>query len=119
MKTAFIKKSALAAITAFAMLGASVQSSSALSLCALPCTPGPTVHPTPPHDSGKGEAAAIGAIGGLLLGAAIVGAANKKKKNNALQLHIAHCSGKFQTYDPSTNMYMSFNGPKYCSSPYL
>lgn len=118
MKTALFKHSTLAAITAFVMLGASVQSSSALPLDASLYNSNPTVQHVG-WKPNRDEAAALGAVGGFLLGAAVVGAANKKKKKDAMKMHIAFCSGKYQTYNPHTNMYMSTTGPQYCYSPYL
>lgn len=139
--TGLLKNSVLSAIGAATLLGAIPQANAfeliplrpgyepvirceVLGTCPGVVSPGgPTLpDPTPPAPrprDRRGEAAAIGAVGGLLLGAAIAGAANKRKSNNAMQMHIAFCSGKFKTYNPSTNMYMSFKGPRYCSSPYL
>lgn len=121
MKTAFLKNSALAAVTAFAMLGASVQSSSAMPLdvkTLTSATNAPAVQ-TVGWTTKQKQAAGWGLAAGVLTGALVAGAINKKKKKNAMNLHIAYCAGKFQTYDPNTNMYMSTTGPKYCASPYL
>lgn len=121
MKTAFSKKSALAAVTAIAMLGVSVQASTALPLdtkSLTSATAAPAVQ-TVGWTTKQKQAAGWGLAAGVLTGALVAGAVNKKKKKNAMQMHIAYCSGKFQTYDPSTNMYMSTTGPKFCGSPYL
>ncbi len=114
------KNTLIAAVAASAVLGASVQTSAALpldveTLKSANSSQVQTVGLTTKQKQMLGWGAAAGVVGGLLLSGAI----NKKKQNNAMKLHIAYCSGKFQTYDASTNMYMSTTGPKYCYSHYL
>lgn len=118
MKTSIVKHTAIAAITAAAVLGASVQSSSALPLDASTFTAQPSVQLVG-WDINKDEAAALGAVGGFLLGAAVVGAHHKKKKKQAWNQHVAFCLGKWNTYNPNTNMYMSPTGWKICASPFM
>lgn len=86
-----------------------------------PILPDPTPPPAPRPRDRRGEAAAIGAVGGFLLGTLAANAAhnNSGGGSSAMQKHIAFCSGKYKTYDPTTNKYMSFKGPRYCNSPYL
>ncbi len=114
-----IKQTAIAVITAIAVSGASVQASSAMPLDTLHLkTAAPAVQ-TVGWTTKQKQAAGWGLAGGILAGALIAGAVNKKKKNNAANMHIAYCAGKYQTYNPATNMYMSYSGPKYCYSPYM
>ena len=121
MNTSLIKNTAVAAVTAFAVLGASIQASSALPLDiqTLKQADSASTVQTVGWTTKQKQAAGWGAAAGLLTGIIITGAVNKKKKNNAMKMHIAYCSGKHPTYDPETNMYMSNNGPKFCGSPYL
>ncbi len=121
MRSALIKNTAVAVITVAAMLGVSVQSSSALPLdtqSLKSANTAPAVQ-TVGWTTKQKQAAGWGLAAGVLTGVIVSGAINKKKKKDAMKLHIAYCAGKFQTYNPNTNMYMSHSGPKYCSSPYL
>ena len=121
MRSALIRNTAVAAVTAFAMLGASMQSSSALPLdtqSLKSANTAPAVQNVGWTTKQK-QAAGLGLAAGLLTGVIVLGAVNKKKKKDAMNLHIAYCAGKFQTYNPHTNMYMSHSGPKYCYSPYM
>lgn len=114
------KNTLIAAVAASAVLGASVQTSAALpldveTLKSANTSSVQTVGWTTKEKQKFGWGAAAGVGAALLLS----GALNQKKKNNAMKMHIAYCSGKWQTYNPATNMYMSTTGPKYCYSPYL
>jgi hypothetical protein len=123
MKTPLIRNALLAATIATADAFSSVTSAQAMDFCAAPCgAPPPTIHPPKPpkadpnHD--KYGAAALGLLGGLMLGTVIAGS-GKKASASAAELHIAWCDAKYKTYDPYTNTFMSKTGPKYCNSPYL
>ena len=115
-----IKNATIAAVTAIAVFGATAQTSSALPLDVRNLTETTASQPQLVGWTTKQkQAAGWGLAAGLLTGVIVSGAVNKKKKNDALKMHIAYCAGRWQTYNPNTNMYMSTTGPKYCSSPYL
>lgn len=63
--------------------------------------------------------AAAGIIGGLAAGAIISGMVNQNYRAPAGNSHINWCLNKYRSYDPSSNTYQPFNGPRrYCNSPY-
>lgn len=122
MKFATLKNTAIAAAAALGMLTAAVQSASAMPIDTSTFTSAGDANAqvqTVGWTTKQKQAAGWGLAAGLLTGVIVSGAVNKKKQNNALKMHIAYCSGKWNTYDPSTNMYMSTKGWKYCNSPYL
>lgn len=124
MKTTFLKNAILATALVTSGMVSGVQSAQSFELCAAPCMepPPPTVHPPkPPKKGGKNDkygAAAVGLLGGLVLGTMIANSGKKQSGASAIELHIAWCEGKYKTYDPYSNMFMSKHGPKYCKSPY-
>ncbi len=114
------KKAIIAAVAASAVLGASAQTSAALPLDVetLKFSNGSAVQ-TIGWTTKQKQAAGWGLAAGVVTGLIVSGAVNKKRRNNAIKLHIAYCSGRYQTYNPATNMYMSHTGPKYCYSQYM
>ena len=90
-----------------------------------PLLPPPPPPPAPPHKHGglkPGEAALLGAVGGVLIGGMIANA-NKQPLQTApaagLPLeHYAWC-GKYKTYDVGTNSFMGNDGFRHlCNSPW-
>jgi len=89
-----------------------------------PPPPGPPAPPAPdPHHHGglkPGAAAALGVLGGVLIGSALA------KKNQPAPAaaglpaaHYAYCDAKYKTYVIATNTYTGYDmKPHYCVSPY-
>lgn len=121
MNTKLFRNTAVTVATAFGILSISTQASSALPLDiqTLKNAHSAPVVQTVGWTTKQKQAAGWGLAAGVLTGVIISGAVNNGKKKNAMKMHIAFCSGKHPTYDPSTNMYMSTTGPKPCSSPYF
>jgi hypothetical protein len=88
-----------------------------------PPPPGPPAPPAPPHKHGMkpGAAAALGVLGGVLIGSAIANA-NKNKPAPAAGLpteHYLYCDKKYKTYVIATNTYTGYDmKPHYCVSPW-
>ena len=89
--------------------------------------PSPTPPPPPPHHHGglkPGEAALLGAVGGVLVGTIIANSANKQQVQPAPAAglpaaHYAYCDGKYKTYVIATNTYTGYDmQPHYCNSPW-
>lgn len=74
----------------------------------------------PHHGHGNGAAAAaLGIVGGLIIGNAIAGSQNQARPVSNSNAHIAWCDGRYKTYDWQSDTYMSNSGyRKYCNSPY-
>jgi hypothetical protein len=92
-----------------------------------PLTPTPTPTPPapPPHHKHKyGQAAALGVLGGVLIGSAIANA-NKNKPAPAPAAglpteHYLYCDKKYKTYKWQTNTFTGYDGLQhYCKSPYV
>lgn len=95
-----------------------------------PLFPGPltpTLPAPPPHHKHKhkyGQAAALGLLGGVLIGSAIANS-NKQKVQPAPAAglpaaHYAYCDNKYKTYVIATNTYTGYDmQPHYCNSPYV
>lgn len=74
--------------------------------------------PTPKPGMSAGTAAAL-AVGGLLVGAAIVNA-NRPQAQPAGDAHIDWCFAHYKSYRLYDNSYQPYHGPrKPCISPYL
>ena len=93
----------------------------------LPPPPAPPP-PAPPHKHGglkPGEAAALGVLGGVLIGGVLANA-NKQPVQPAPMpaaglpaAHYAYCDAKYKTYVIATNTYTGYDmKPHYCVSPY-
>jgi hypothetical protein len=91
-----------------------------------PLTPTPPAPPppAPPHKHGglkPGQAAALGAVGGLLVGTIIANSA-KKQPVPAAGLpteHYLYCDKKYKTYVIATNTFTGYDGLQhYCNSPW-
>ena len=88
-----------------------------------PLMPTPTPTPPPTHHKHKyGQAAALGILGGVLIGSAIANS-NKNKPAPAAGLpaaHYAYCDAKYKTYVIATNTFTGYDmKPHYCVSPYV
>jgi BA14K-like protein len=80
--------------------------------------------PHKPHHHGHGNAAgaaALGIVGGMIIGSAI---ANQQQAQQPIyagngNAHVAWCLDRYRSYDVPTDTYMSHSGyRKYCNSPY-
>lgn len=82
-------------------------------------------HPKPHHNNDVAAAAALGIIGGLIIGGAI---ANAQAPQPVYQepvyvgsgnAHAGWCLNRYRSYDVASDTYMSHSGyRKYCNSPY-
>ncbi len=76
---------------------------------------------------------ALGIVGGLVVGAAIAGAANRNRyddeyyderpvyqpRRNYRSAHISWCLDRYRSYEPRSNTWISYNGnERICRSPY-
>jgi hypothetical protein len=95
-----------------------------------PLTPAPTPTPTPapPHHHGglrRGEAAALGLLGGVILGGVIANANRRQAPAPAPAVglpaaHYAFCDAKYRSYVIATNTFTGYDGRQhYCNSPYI
>ena len=90
-----------------------------------PTPPGPPPPPAPPAKKKgglkPGEAAALGVLGGVLIGGMIANANKNQPAPAAVGLpkeHYAWC-GKYKTYDVGTNSFMGNDGFRHpCNSPW-
>jgi len=89
----------------------------------------PPPPPPPPHHHGglrRGEAAALGAVGGLLVGTMIANA-NRRQAQPAPApaaglpaAHYAYCDAKYRSYVIATNTFTGYDGRQHpCRSPYV
>jgi len=89
--------------------------------------PPPPPPPAPPHKHGglkPGEAAALGAVGGLLVGTIIANSSKQQVQpapSTGLPMqHYVWCDAKYKTYVIATNTYTGYDmKPHYCVSPYV
>ena len=90
-------------------------------------TPTPTPAPAPPHHHGglrRGEAAALGLLGGVILGGVIANAnrrsAQPVQPSSPPAAHYAYCDAKYRSYVVATNSFTGYDGRQhYCISPYI
>lgn len=79
---------------------------------------GPTKHPKHHHKHNY-EGAALGLIGGMIIGSAIANAQQQPVYVGNGNAHVAWCLDHYMTYDIPSDTYMSNSGyRKYCNSPY-
>ncbi len=87
----------------------------------------PPPPPPPPHHHGglrRGEAAALGAVGGLLVGTMIANANRRPVQQvqpaGLPAAHYAYCDAKYRSYVIATNTFTGYDGRQHlCFSPYV
>ncbi|MCI5075414.1 BA14K family protein [Oricola sp.] len=86
-----------------------------------PKPPAPPAPPAPKPGMSAGAAAAIGIVGGIIVGAAIANQQNQQATaHDATQAHYNWCFAKYKTYRVMDNSYQPYVGPrKPCISPYI
>ena len=78
------------------------------------------------HRSGlnRGEAAALGAVGGLLVGTMIANSNNRRQVQQVQPAgrspaHVNFCVNRYRSYDVYSDTFLGFDGRRhYCNSPY-
>jgi hypothetical protein len=94
-----------------------------------PVPPAPPVHDHSSHHNGglnRGEAAALGVLGGVIIGGVLANA-NRRQAQPAPApaaglpaAHYAYCDAKYRSYVISTNTFTGYDGRQhYCNSPYI
>ena len=89
--------------------------------------PTPTPPAPPPHHHGglrRGEAAALGLLGGVIIGGALANA-NRNQPQTVQQVglpaaHYAWCDNRYRSYVIATNSFTGYDGRQHqCISPYV
>lgn len=90
-----------------------------LGLTPVPSPPPPL--PSPPHPSHHhhGYGAAMGLVGGMIIGGAIANSQQRPVYANQRDAHVKWCLGRYRSYNIASDTFMSYSGyRKYCNSPY-
>ncbi|PWV99952.1 BA14K-like protein [Hoeflea marina] len=71
------------------------------------------------HHDNNFEGAALGLLGGMIIGSAIANAQQQPVYVDSGNAHVAWCIDRYRSYDIPSDTYMSNSGyRKYCNSPY-
>ena len=86
--------------------------------------PNPLGPPKPPKKKGglkPGQAAALGVLGGVIIGSAIANSNRRSARAAGLPAaHYGYCDAKYKSYVIATNTYTGYDGLQhYCYSPYV
>ncbi|NND00102.1 MAG: BA14K family protein [Gammaproteobacteria bacterium] len=85
-----------------------------------PVPPAPPAPPAPSAGLTNSQKVGLGILGALAVGAVVANSRKQQVNSGPLNAHLAFCDGKYKTYDPGTNTFMSNAGyRKPCISPYL
>jgi hypothetical protein len=77
-----------------------------------PGGPGPSHHGAPPRrgGGGAGAGAALGILGGVIIGSAISAQQAEAQRRAAYEDAIADCAARFKSYDPYSQTYRGYDG---------